>query len=303
MNRLAPCLRLFAIFAATALLLAACNDDDSPGDGADRGSVVVGSVDFDENVIVASMYAEVLADAGYDVSRRFGLGTRELVLPAAENAEIDVFPEYVGSSVEFLASGATGDTEETAQLLRDLLEERGLAVLDPAGAQNTNALVVTSETAETYGLSTTSDLAEVGGELVLGGPPECPERPLCLIGFRDVYGIDFAAFQPLDAGGPVTVQALRDGDIDVALLFSTDESIAEYDWVLLEDDQELQPAENIVPVVRQEILTDEIADLLDSVSAALTTEEITALNRQVRLEGQDPEDVAEQWLRDQGLIG
>jgi osmoprotectant transport system substrate-binding protein len=303
MTRTTTCLRVFAVFAATALLLAACGDEDGPSDEADRGSLVVGSVDFDENVIVASMYAEVLADAGYDVSRRFGLGTRELVLPAVENGEIDVFPEYVGSSVEFLEGGATGDTQETTELLRGLLEERGLTVLEPAGAQNTNALVVTAETAEEYDLSATSDLADVAGELVLGGPPECPERPLCLIGFRDVYGIEFSDFQPLDAGGPVTVQALRDGNVDVALLFSTDESIAEYGWVLLDDDEELQPAENIAPVVRDEVLNDEITDLLDSVSAELTTDEITALNRRVRLEGQDPEDVAEEWLRDRGLIG
>lgn len=301
MTRTAPYLRRFAVLAATVLLLVACGEGGDEAD-EDRGALTVGSVDFDENVIVAAMYAEVLADAGWDVDRRFGLGTREIVLPAASNGEIDVFPEYIGSSVEFLEGGATGDTGETVELLRGLVAEQGLEVLEPAEAQNTNALVVTRETAEAHDLETTSDLADVAGELVLGGPPECPERPLCLIGFEETYGLEFADFQPLDAGGPVTVEALREGEIDVALLFSTDESIREYDWVVLEDDQELQPAENIVPVVREEVLTDDLAEALNSVSEALTTEEITELNRRVRLEGADPEDVAEEWVREQGLI-
>lgn len=327
MSRLRVSASLAALIAVLALLLAACGDeagsgseadeddnteaeaDDGDDEGADEGaeneelgSLTVGSVDFDENVIVAAMYAEVLADAGYDVERRFQLGTREAVLPALEGGELDVIPDYIGSAVEFIDTGATGDTAETADLLRDLLSEDGIAVLEPADAQNKNALVVRSETAEEHGLETTSDLADVAGDLVLGGPPECPERPLCLIGFEETYGLEFAEFQPLDAGGPVTVQALADGDIDVALLFSTDESISENDWVLLDDDQGLQPAENIAPLVREDALGDTLEERLNALSAALTTEEITELNRQVRLEGADPEDVAADWVADQGLV-
>jgi osmoprotectant transport system substrate-binding protein len=296
--------RLLAAVALAALLLAACangDGDDAANGEAERGALTVGSVDFDENIIVAAMYATALEDAGYTVTRRFRLGTREVVLPAAENGEVDVFPEYIGSAAEFLEPGsASGDTTATLEAVRAALADRGLEVLDPADAENKNGLVVRPETAEEFNLSTTSDLAAVAGGLTLGGPPECPERPLCMIGFQAVYGIEFGDFQPLQPG-TVTFTALRDGDIDVALLFTTDEAIAENDWVLLDDDRDLQPAENLAPVVRSESLNDEIRGLLDRISAALTTEQLTELNRRVRVGGEDPEDVAEAWLEEQGL--
>ena len=285
--------RFVLVLTAAALLVAACD-----GDG---GSVTVGSADFDENEIVASMYAEMLEDAGYDVSRQFLIGSREAYFPALENAEIDLIPEYVGTLVEFLDTGATGDVDETTGVLTDVLPE-GLTVLEAADAENANGLVVTAETAEENGLEVTSDLEAVAGDFVLGGPPECPERPLCLEGFQDVYGLEFAEFQPLDAGGPVTVEALDQGEIDVAVLFTTDQSIIENDWVLLDDDQELQPAENIAPVVREDVLDEDLEALLNDISAALTTDGLTELNRRVRSEGEDPADVAVDWLTEQGLL-
>jgi osmoprotectant transport system substrate-binding protein len=298
-----------------ALLAAACGggagtDGDADGgtEGAEveRGAVIVGSTNFDEQEIVASMYAAVLEDAGYDVERRFQLGAREIVLPALENGDIDLYPEYVGTALEFLNGGAgeaTPNTEETTERLRELFAEKGVEVLEPAPAQDKNGLVVTPETAEENDLTTVSDLEPVAGDLVFGGPPECPERPLCLQGYEEVYGLSFAEFRPLDAGGPVTTAALENGDIDVALMFTTDGLIAEKQWVLLEEDEELQPAENIVPAIREDVLTDEIRTLLDEVSAQLTTEEVTELVRQVRVDAQDPADVAETWLADKGLIG
>ena len=285
--------RLAALLAALLLLAAACGDDG--------GSVTVGSADFDENEIVASMYAEALEDAGYDVTRQFLIGSREAYFPALENAEIDLIPEYIGTLVEFLDTGATGDVDETAGLLADLLPDE-LTVLEPSSAENANGLVVTSETAEEHGLSATSDLEGIAGDLVLGGPPECPERPLCLEGFQDVYGLEFADFQPLDAGGPVTVEALDQGEIDVAVLFTTDQSIVENDWVLLDDDAGLQPAENIAPVVRDEVADDDLVSILDAISASLTTDGLTELNRRVRSEGEDPADVAADWLAEEGLL-
>jgi osmoprotectant transport system substrate-binding protein len=341
MTRTARVLRLFAAFAAVALLLAACNGDDADTDTGtgtdaeepaapeddpaaedpaedepaeddtaaeepvDRGSITVGSADFDENEIVASMYAEVLEDAGYTVDRQFLFGNRELYFSALEGGDLDLVPEYIGSAVVFLSGGdmePTDDAGETTDMLRELVAEEGLEVLEPADATNANGFVVTAETAEEYDLAAISDLEGVSEELVLGGPPECPERPLCLLGLQEVYGLDFAEFQPLDVGGPVTVQALADGDIDVGLLFTTDESIAINDWVLLEDDQGLQPAENLVPVIRADVVNDEIRDLLNAISDALTTEDLTALNRRVRFDGEDPADVAVDWLEENGLL-
>lgn len=302
-------LRRYAAYFAVALLASACGSSTPAEGGSDdsaeqtRGSVTIGSADFDESEIVASMYAAVLEQAGYTVDRQFLLGSREIYLPALEQGQIDLVPEYIGSAVEFLAPGeASGDADETAATLDELLAEQGLEVLQPADAANQNGLVVTRETAEAHDLRTTSDLQPIAGELVLGGPPECPERPLCLIGFQDVYDLDFADFQPLDAGGALTVGALASGDIDVALLFTTDESIAINDWVLLEDDKDLQPAENLAPVIRSEVVNDEIRELLNEIAARLTTADLTELNRRVRHEGEDPADVAEDWLADQGLL-
>lgn len=143
----------------------------------------------------------------------------------------------------------------------------------------------------------------VASQLTLGGPPECPERPFCIPGLRDVYGIEFGQFVPLDVGGPLTVEALQNGEIDVGLLFSTSSVIVENGWVLLEDDKGLQNAENITPVVRTEVLDDTIAERLNAVSAALDTQTMTELNGRVEVDGEDPAAVAADFLQQQGLLG
>jgi osmoprotectant transport system substrate-binding protein len=145
--------------------------------------------------------------------------------------------------------------------------------------------------------------ATVASQLTLGGPPECPERPDCIPGFRDVYGIEFGQFVPLDVGGPLTVEALEQGEIDVALLFSTSSVIQANNWVLLEDDQQLQSAENITPVVREEVLDDTITERLNAVSAALDTETMIQLNTRVEVDEEDPADVAADFLQENGLLG
>ena len=142
----------------------------------------------------------------------------------------------------------------------------------------------------------------VASQMVLGGPPECPERPFCLPGLKDTYGIEFAEFKPLDVGGPLTVKALKGGQIDVGLLFSTSSAIVANDFVLLEDDQSLQTAENIAPLVSDKI-DDSAAELLDQISAALTTENITELNGRVELDQEDPADVAADFLEQEGISG
>jgi glycine betaine/choline ABC-type transport system substrate-binding protein len=143
----------------------------------------------------------------------------------------------------------------------------------------------------------------VASQLTLGGPPECPERPFCIPGFRDTYGIEFGNFVPLDVGGPLTVEALQNGEIDVGLLFSTDPSIQENGWVLLEDDKQLQSAENITPVVRADVPDrPAIEERLNAISAALTTETMTELNGRVAIDGEDPADVAASFLQENGLL-
>lgn len=317
----------FLLMLVLALVASACASDDDGGsddaagdagesadgttdEGAETaeelGDITVGSTNFDEQELVAEMYALALEDAGYTVERRYQLGSREVVLPALTSGEIDVYPEYVGTALEFLNEGAgeaTGDTEASTELLRERFAEQGVDVLEPSDAQDKNGLVVRQETADTYGLSTVSDLADVAGDLTLGGPPECPERPLCIPGYESAYGVTFGDFRSLDAGGPVTIEALSAGEIDVALLFTTDGVIAANDWVLLDDDQDLQPAENIVPVIRSEANTDAATEALDAVSAVLTTENVTEMIRQLRVDLADPAEVAETFLTDQGVLG
>lgn len=296
---------LGAALLALALIGAACGEDGSGGGGGgEGGTLTVGGVAFAENQIVAEMYAQVLENAGYTVERQTGLESREVLQPAIEAGDIDIAPEYLSSLLLFLDpdAAASGDPDEARSALEPLLSERGQTLLESAEANDTNAFVVTGETAGANDLASVSDLAPVAGDLTLGGPPECPERPFCIPGLQEVYGIEFGEFVPLDVGGPLTVEALDGGDIDVGLLFSTSSVIGANGWVVLEDDQQLQNAENITPVVRTEVLDDEIEDLVNAVSATLTTENITELNGRVEIGGQDPADVANAHLVEAGLI-
>jgi osmoprotectant transport system substrate-binding protein len=268
-----------------------------------KGAVTVGvSAAFAENQIVAEMYAQVLENAGFEVSRELDFESREISQPAMENGEIDIKPEYLGSLLVFLGGEARGNANENASLLRPLLEEQQITLLDPSAANDTNVFVVTQETADANGLAIMSDLVPVAGDLTLGGPPECPDRPFCIPGLAETYGITFGEFIPLDFGGRVA--ALQSGDIDVALLFSTDAVIGENGWVPLRDDGALQQNEAITPVVRTEVLdaNPEIADLLNAVSARLDTPTMIELNGRVQIEHEDAADVAADFLTEQGLI-
>lgn len=289
---------------AVALVASACGDDE-PGDGAIDGPTIrIGSTNFGEQVILGEIYAQALEAAGYDVERRFNLGSREVVNPALKGDEIDLMAEYTGSLLTFEGGTPSPDEDATFADLVALLEPQGLTAPGYSPAQNKNGLVVTAETAATLGLATVSDLVAHNNTLVMGGPPECPERELCLIGYSQVYGIEFADFRPLDVGGPLTVAALDGGDIDVALLFTSDGVIAARGFVLLEDDMNLQPAENIVPVMRQELVDaygTDLVDLLDRLSAAITTAELSDLNRQYGIEAVDADELARQWLEANGF--
>jgi osmoprotectant transport system substrate-binding protein len=305
---------LGATLTVLVLLLGACGsgEDDNgstPNAGGssepERGEVTVGvSGAFAESQIIAEMYAQVLENAGYTVDTQLDLDSREISFKALERGEIDVVPEYLGSLLLFLdpEAEATGDPQANASLLEPLLAEKDITLLEPAPAQDQNAFVVTQETADAQGLTTMSDLAPVAGDMTLGGPPECPDRPFCIPGLKKVYGAEFGNFKPLDVGGPLTVEALANGEIDVGLLFSTDPSIQARNFVLLEDDQQLQTAENITPVVGNGVLNDEITELLNAVSATLTTDNVTALVGQVVNDKEDPADVALQHLQDNGLL-
>ncbi len=199
------------------------------------GSLTVGAANFSENITVAEIYGVVLRDAGYEVTVR-AIGNRETYLPALQSGEIDVVPEYAATVAEYLnrslngaeaAPVASGDIAETYAALSELGNQSGIIFGKASAAQDQNAFAVTTAFAEQYGVTSLSDLAEIcGGGISLGGPPECPERTFCQLGLEDAYGIKVTDFSALDAGGPLTKTAIRQGAIAVGLVFSSDGELA-----------------------------------------------------------------------------
>ena len=284
--------------------------DPAPAEGAcdpDGPAVVIGAQDFGESAILAQVYGLALADAGCEVRQQALGGFRDIVFTSFDSGDINFTPEYAASALEFLneqAGEATGDIDETMPFFRDRLAERDLVAFEASPAVDSNSFVVTRETADELGLSAVSDLTS---DLRLGGPPDCPDNASCIPGLISVYDVDLSEnFIPLDGGGPLTVAALDGGEIDVAILFSTSGVIADRDWVVLEDDRQLINADNIVPVATQELAGahgDGFAELVNAVSAAMDTAQLTELNRLYDIELEDADVVAADWLRSAGFLG
>ena len=295
-----------AIVAASSLTAGCIGSGPSGTAHPSRARTIVVGVSgaFAENQLVAEMYAQVLEHAGYTVERSFDLRSREVSQSALESGQIDLKPEYLSSLLLFLDANAeaSSDPADVARQAGERLQPKGITVLTPSPAQDTNQFVANAKTAEAFNLTTLSSLAAVADRLTIGAPPECPIRPFCLTGLRDVYGILFGDFEPLDAGGPVTVAALRSNEVQIALMFSTDPSIEANGFIPLVDDRHLQDAENITPVIRTEKLNDEVRRLLDGVSARLSSETLTQLVGKVVIDGQDVAAVANTFLAANGLL-
>jgi osmoprotectant transport system substrate-binding protein len=301
--------RILPFMVALALCAVGCTSSapDTPRRTVEgsKGTIVVGvSGAFTENQIVAEMYADVLEHAGYTVERQFDLRSREVSQNALESGQIDVKPEYLSSLLLFIDPNAEPSDipADVATEAGDLLRSRGIEVLTPSPAQDTNQFVANTATAERFGLTTMTSLASVANGLTFGGPPECPQRPFCLAGLKGTYGILFDDFEPLDVGGPQTVAALASDDVQIGLLFSTDPSISANGFVPLVDDRHLQNAENLTPVIRSDKLNDEIRHALDGVSASLSTENVTELVGKVVIDGEDVPRVARDFLTVNGLL-
>jgi osmoprotectant transport system substrate-binding protein len=296
-----------ALFVGLALLAAGCGDDsdeETTGGGEAKETISIGAFNFSESAIIASIYEGALEAEGFTVTVRPNLGSREVVAPALERGEINLYPGYAATELEFFnksAGEASPDAQATVEKLRTVLEPKGITALDPSPAVDSNAFAVTKETATKYNLKKLSDLAPVADELVLGGPPECPTRPFCAAGLEKTYGIKFKEFKQLDAGGPLSKSALDNHDVDVALIFSSDGAIAAKGYVVLEDDKKLQNADNVVPIMTAKSATDDARKVLNRVSAALTTEDLTALNKRADLDKEDPSVLADGWLKEHGF--
>jgi osmoprotectant transport system substrate-binding protein len=302
---------LGATLAAFAVFAAACAEESGEGErpGAspapERGSITVGvSGAFAESQLVAEMYAQVLEGAGYEVERQLNLESREVSDAALFSGEIDVKPEYLAFELPKLDENAdtTGTAEDVYPRVQEAAATKDVAALDYSPANSTNVFVVTPDTAEEHGLATMSDLAPVSGDLVLGGPPDCESNYACKEGLQEVYGIEFKEIRSLDFGGPQTVAAVKSGAVDVGELFSLDPTITQEGFVVLEDDQDLQPAGNFFALIRTDALTDEVETLLNSVTTALTTDGMLELVGRVQVDKEDVEDVARDFLEGEGLL-
>jgi osmoprotectant transport system substrate-binding protein len=302
---------LLAVAAATVLtMLASCAPGGTaaaPPERAPGTAVVVASFNFPESELLAAIYALALMHAGIPARLELDVGPRELVQTALAEGLVDVVPEYLGSalaSLEPATDVAMSDPVAVGRELERVLARRHLHVLAPAAAQDHNGLVVSRATASRLRLRTVSDLGPLASGMMLGGAPECPQQPYCLPGLRRVYGLQFARFVPL-ATEQERAEAIEQGVVDAVVTGTTDGYLANGDLILLADDRQLQPADNIVPVVRAATMAQHgthLADTLDAVSARLTTNDLISLNWRVSVGGQNVLAEARAWLEGQGIV-
>ncbi|HVX23079.1 MAG TPA: ABC transporter substrate-binding protein [Acidimicrobiales bacterium] len=275
---------------------------------AGKQTIVIGSTNFEEQTIVANLYGDVLQHAGYPVKVEPSLGTRSIVVPAIEQGQIDLEPDYAGSLVNFLAGNnaslpAATQLKTAIPYLKSHLAQYGVTVLNAAPALDTNVFAVTKATAKKYHLTTLSSLKPVASKLTLGGPAECPTNAGCLVGLEKTYGLHFAGFKSLDEAGPLSVAALKNNQVQVVELFSSDGNVVSNDFVALKDDKHLEGATYIIPVIRKSVATKGVVAALNKLSAKLTTDQISKLNILVTgPKKEQPATVAKAWLQQQGLL-
>lgn len=267
----------------------------APAARTDTSTIIVGSADFPESQLLATIYAKALAAKGIKVETKLSIGSREVYIPALLDGSIDLLPEYAGATLSYLDKNATAHAPADVAAALKAAVPKGVSMLTPSEAQDSDGVAVTRATAEKYKLKTIADLAPVASELVLGGPPEWKTRKEGIIGLKDIYGLEFKSFKSLDVGGPLTLSALVNDQVQAANLFSTDPAIAANDLIILEDVKNLFPAQNIVPVIATPKVSDVVTTTLNAVSAALTTKDLIVMNG--RLANHDSFDVvAEEWL-------
>ena len=262
--------------------------------------VIVGSADFPESQLLGTIYAGALEAQNIPVEKKLNIGSREVYIPALLDGPITLIPEYSGALLSYLdAKNAAHGSEDVARELAAKLPEK-VKMLQISQAQDIDVLAVTQKTADKYKLKTIADLQPVASQLVLGGPAEWKTRHEGLSGLRDVYGLNFKSFKVLDVGGPLTLSAMKNNQVQVADLLSTSPAIKKDRLVVLEDTKHLFAAQNIVPIVASEALNDAVTTTLNKVSAQLTTEDLIDMNEQIA-EFVSIDDIAHQWLVKHGF--
>jgi osmoprotectant transport system substrate-binding protein len=297
--------------AAVAALVAGCGSDsadnsDNPlaEEKADGNTVVVGSNNFAESILLADIYGEALKAKGIKVEYKPNIGSRETTYGLLKNGSITVLPEYNGSLLAYLDPKAEQKSiEAVGSAVKAKLDSK-LTLLDPSPAEDKDSVSVNAETAKKYNLtaaSTLEDIKDVAPEMVIGGSPEFQTRQQGLLGLKDVYGLEFKSFKALDAGGPLTTAALKKNTVQAADIFTTDPNITKEKFVVLQDPKNLFGFANVTPLVYKSGLSEEGVAALNAVSAKLDTKTLLELDSQVQLENKDPLDVAKTWLKTAGL--
>lgn len=292
------------LVAAAALALTACGSSESLSEPADSGessggdAIVVGSQAYYSNEIIAEIYAQALEAADLTVDRQFSIGQRDAYMPDVESGEIDVFPEYTGSLLEYISDDEVTVTspDDVYAALQEALPE-SLTALDFAEASDQDSYTVLKSFAEENGLTTIGDLAKVTSPVTIGAAPEFEQRPYSPAAAKEVYGVDLA----FSATGPTTLESLLAGEIQVADIYTADPAFETEEIVALEDPENLIISSNVVPIVSSDV-ADEVSDVLNAISAKLTAEELVALNVLSTVDQESPEDIATKWLEDNDLV-
>ncbi|MCP2168010.1 ABC transporter substrate-binding protein [Goodfellowiella coeruleoviolacea] len=294
---------LAVVVAAAALLLSACGSSETlsganQGSGDQGGQVVVGSADFTENKVLAEIYAAALRNAGVNVTVKPGIGARDVVIRALQDKSLTVVPEYTGNLLNYFDKTNTTTTSDEVYAALKSKVPSGLAVLDQAQAEDKDVLVVTKQTADS-GVTSMTELGPRCQEFVFGGAGEWPQRWADKI--KELYGCTFKEIRTTDAGGPITVDALRNGDVQVVNLFTTSSDIKANNFVELADPKNMYPAQHIVPLLRADGVSDAGKAALNKVSAALTTDKLAELVSKVDVNKETPTDVAAAFVKDNNI--
>lgn len=294
-----------AVGVTCLLALAACgggSGDPLQEGSAEKGSVVVGSANFPENILLGEIYAQALEDEGVNVTRKFNIGAREVLYGQIKKGGLTVLPEYNGALDAYVnpKTEATTTDEVNADLEKHLAPS--LKLLNSSEAEDKDSITVTEETAQKHDLESISDLKPVARQFIIGGPPEFKTRHQGLLGLQREYGLRFKQFKSLDVGGPITVAALKKGQVQVANLFTTDPNIEVNDFVVLDDPKQLFSAQNVTPLVYKKDVTPTVTRALNEVSAKLTTDDLLGLMDRYVIEKEEQGTIAKDWLRSEGLV-
>lgn len=298
---------VLALTASAALLtVAACGSSDPLATGAstgkaDAGTIVVGSANFAESELLAEIYAGALSAKGVKVEKKLNIGSRETYIPALRDGSIDLIPEYTGNLNQYFNKDAKATDADGVYAELKAAVPTTLTILDKSAAEDKDAVVVTKETATKLSLKSIADLASSAKDLTLGGPPEWKTRATGVPGLKKVYNLEFKTFRPLDAGANLSVQALKNGQVDAVNLFTTDPFIAANGFVVLDDPKSLFAAQNVVPLITKSKVNDTISAALNAISAKLDTATLGDLVKQVAVDNKDADVVAKEFLTKNGL--